>query len=265
MANALPAYVHQEPGAKLEARAGPDVADDAGTGPEEQGQQSGWPCNDTASSRASWQSRRSRASPQELAEFCATTRRREGQAPRWRHGWRAAAGFRGGRAARVVSIVMSNAGQRLKGQLVDWRSCAQALRPSVTSIRGRQVQSRSTNLAEDPEEVGGSLSMERVQRPQGAQNAMVQAVNQYRDEAGAGQERSVGSSGEGRLESAAHDVLLKRLKETGLSQGSIPATSDLEPAVAPIRPQAAKTLNLAIGVVRPGPDSVGVLRRITWT
>jgi succinoglycan biosynthesis transport protein ExoP len=48
-----------------------------------------------------------------------------------------------------------------------------------------------------------------------------------------------------------YDVLLKRLKETGLSQGLDSSNVRIvEPAIAPIRPiKPRKAMNLAIGIV----------------
>jgi uncharacterized protein involved in exopolysaccharide biosynthesis len=149
--------------------------------------------------------------------------------------------------------------QRLKGQLVELEVQRSKLlktyrekHPEVVKVQS-QVDEISQKIRE---EVGRlALSMEsEFQALKARENAMLQAVNQYRDEA-QGQAKKEIQYGilkrEADSNQQLYDVLLKRLKETGLSQGlDSNNVRIVEPAVAPIRPvKPRKLLNLAIGVV----------------
>jgi len=157
-------------------------------------------------------------------------------------------------------VVMNNPlVQRLKGQLVELEVTRSKLlktfrdkHPEVVKVQS-QIDEISQKIRE---EVGRlALSMESEYNALKArENAMVQAVNQYRDEAqGLAKKeiqygilkRDVDSNQQ------LYDVLLKRLKETGLSQGLDSSNVRIvEPAVTPIRPvRPRKLLNLAVGVV----------------
>ena len=149
--------------------------------------------------------------------------------------------------------------QRLKGQLVELEVQRSKLlktyrdkHPEVVKVQS-QIDEISQKIRE---EVGRlALSMESEYNALKArENAMLQAVNQYRDEAQSLAKKEIQYGilkREADSNQQLYDVLLKRLKETGLSQGLDSSNVRIvEPAVAPIRPvKPRKVLNLALGVV----------------
>ena len=157
-------------------------------------------------------------------------------------------------------VVMNNPLiQRLKGQLVELEVTRSKLlktfrdkHPEVVKVQS-QIDEISQKIRE---EVGRlALSMESEYNALKArENAMVQAVNQYRDEAQSLAKKEIQYGilkREADSNQQLYDVLLKRLKETGLSQGLDSSNVRIvEPAVTPIRPvKPRKMLNLAVGVV----------------
>jgi uncharacterized protein involved in exopolysaccharide biosynthesis len=149
--------------------------------------------------------------------------------------------------------------QRLKGQLVELEVQRSKLLKTFRDKHPEvvKVQSQIDEIAQKiREEIGRlALSMESEYNALKArESAMLQAVNQYRDEAQGLAKKEIQY---GILKRDAdsnqqlYDVLLKRLKETGLSQGLDSSNVRIvEPAVTPIHPiKPRKTLNLAVGVV----------------
>jgi polysaccharide biosynthesis transport protein len=149
--------------------------------------------------------------------------------------------------------------QRLKGQLVELEVQRSKLlktyrdkHPEIVKIQS-QVDEISVKIKE---EVGRlALSMESEYNALKArENAMLQAVNQYKDEA-----QSLGKKEiqlgilkrEADSNQQLYDVLLKRLKETSLSQGLDSSNVRvIEVAIVPSQPvKPRKVLNLAIGVL----------------
>ena len=149
--------------------------------------------------------------------------------------------------------------QRLKGQLVELEVQRSKLlktyrdkHPEIVKIQS-QVDEISVKIKE---EVGRlALSMESEYNALKArENAMLQAVNQYKDEA-----QSLGKKEiqlgilkrEADSNQQLYDVLLKRLKETSLSQGLDSSNVRvIEAAIVPTHPvKPRKVLNLAIGVL----------------
>jgi len=149
--------------------------------------------------------------------------------------------------------------QRLKGQLVELEVQRSKLlktyrdkHPEIVKIQS-QVDEISAKIKE---EVGRlALSMESEYNALKArENAMLQAVNQYKDEA-----QSLGKKEiqlgilkrEADSNQQLYDVLLKRLKETSLSQGLDSSNVRvIEAAIVPTNPvKPRKVLNLAIGVL----------------
>ena len=149
--------------------------------------------------------------------------------------------------------------QRLKGQLVELEVQRSKLlktyrdkHPEIVKIQS-QVDEISVKIKE---EVGRlALSMESEYNALKArENAMLQAVNQYKDEA-----QSLGKKEiqlgilkrEADSNQQLYDVLLKRLKETSLSQGLDSSNVRvIEAAIVPTNPvKPRKVLNLAIGVL----------------
>ncbi len=149
--------------------------------------------------------------------------------------------------------------QRLKGQLVELEVQRSKLlktfrdkHPEVVKVQS-QIDEISQKIRE---EIGRlALSMESEYNALRArEGAMLQAVNQYRDEAQGLAKKEIQYGilkREADSNQQLYDVLLKRLKETGLSQGLDTSNVRIvEPAVAPIHPvRPRKMLNLAVGVV----------------
>jgi uncharacterized protein involved in exopolysaccharide biosynthesis len=149
--------------------------------------------------------------------------------------------------------------QRLKGQLVELEVQRSKLlktyrekHPEVLKIQS-QVDEISQKIREEVSRL--ALSMESEYNALKArENAMLQAVNQYRDEA-----QSLGKKEiqlgilkrEADSNQQLYDVLLKRLKETSLSQGlDSNNVRIVETAIVPTRPVKPRTtLNLVLGAV----------------
>jgi succinoglycan biosynthesis transport protein ExoP len=149
--------------------------------------------------------------------------------------------------------------QRLKGQLVELEVQRSKLlktyrdkHPEVVKVQS-QIDEIAQKIREEISRL--ALSMESEYNALKArESAMLQAVNQYRDEAQGLAKKEIRYGilkREVDSNQQLYDVLLKRLKETGLSQGlDSNNVRIVEPAVAPIRPvKPRKLLNLAIGVV----------------
>jgi uncharacterized protein involved in exopolysaccharide biosynthesis len=149
--------------------------------------------------------------------------------------------------------------QRLKGQLVELEVTRSKLlktfrdkHPEVVKVQS-QIDEISQKIREEVGRLALSIESE-YNALKARENAMLQAVNQYRDEAQGLAKKEIQY---GILKRDAdsnqqlYDVLLKRLKETGLSQGLDSSNVRIvEPAVTPIHPiKPRKTLNLAVGVV----------------
>jgi uncharacterized protein involved in exopolysaccharide biosynthesis len=149
--------------------------------------------------------------------------------------------------------------QRLKGQLVELEVQRSKLlktfrekHPEVVKVQS-QVDEISQKIRE---EVGRlALSMESEYNSLKArENAMLQAVNQYRDEAQALGKKEIQLGilkREADSNQQLYDVLLKRLKETSLSQGLDSSNVRIiETAIVPTRPVKPRTnLNLVLGAV----------------
>jgi uncharacterized protein involved in exopolysaccharide biosynthesis len=157
-------------------------------------------------------------------------------------------------------IVMNNPLiQRLKGQLVELEVTRSKLlktfrdkHPEVVKVQS-QIDEISQRIREEVGRLALSLESE-YNALKARENAMVQAVNQYRDEAQSLAKKEIQYGilkREADSNQQLYDVLLKRLKETGLSQGLDSSNVRIvEPAVTPIRPvKPRKLLNLAVGVV----------------
>ena len=149
--------------------------------------------------------------------------------------------------------------QRLKGQLVELEVQRSKLlktfrekHPEVVKVQS-QIDEISQKIRE---EVGRlALSMESEYNAlKTRENAMLQATNQYRDEAQSLAKKEIQYGilkREADSNQQLYDVLLKRLKETGLSQGLDSSNVRIvESAIAPIRPvKPRKLLNLGVGLV----------------
>ena len=149
--------------------------------------------------------------------------------------------------------------QRLKGQLVELEVQRSKLlktfrekHPEVVKVQS-QIDEISQKIREEISRL--ALSMESEYNALKArENAMMGAVNQYRDEAQSLAKKEIQYGilkREADSNQQLYDVLLKRLKETGLSQGlDSNNVRIIEPAVTPVRPiRPRKLLNLAVGVV----------------
>jgi uncharacterized protein involved in exopolysaccharide biosynthesis len=149
--------------------------------------------------------------------------------------------------------------QRLKGQLVELEVQRSKLLKTFREKHPEvvKVQSQIDEIAQKiREEVGRlALSMESEYNALKArETAMLQAVNQYRDEA-----QSLGKKEiqlgilkrEADSNQQLYDVLLKRLKETSLSQGLDSSNVRIvEAAIVPVRPiKPRKMLNLVVGAL----------------
>jgi len=149
--------------------------------------------------------------------------------------------------------------QRLKGQLVELEVQKSKLlktyrekHPEVLKTQS-QIDETQQKIREEIGRLGLSVESE-YSALKARENAMFQAVNQYRQES---QDLAKKEIQDGILKREAdsnqqlYDVLLKRLKETGLSQGlDSNNVRIIETAVAPITPvRPRKTLSLAAGIV----------------
>ena len=149
--------------------------------------------------------------------------------------------------------------QRLKGQLVDLEVQRSKLlktyrdkHPEVVKIQS-QVDEISLKIREEIGRLGLSMESE-YNALKARENAMLQAVNQYRDEAQTLGKKEIQLGilkREADSNQQLYDVLLKRLKETSLSQGLDSSNVRIvEAAIVPTRPvKPRKILNLAIGIV----------------
>jgi polysaccharide biosynthesis transport protein len=149
--------------------------------------------------------------------------------------------------------------QKLKGQLVELEVQKSKLlktyrekHPEVVKIQS-QIDEIQQKIREEVGRLGLSMESE-YNALKARENAMLQAVNQYRDEA-----QSLGKKEiqlgilkrEADSNQQLYDVLLKRLKESSLSQGLDSSNVRIvEPAIVPTRPvKPRKSLNLALGAV----------------
>lgn len=149
--------------------------------------------------------------------------------------------------------------QRLKGQLVELEVQRSKLlktyrekHPEVVKIQS-QIDEISQKIREEVGRLGLSMESE-YNALKARENAMLQAVNQYRDEAQALGKKEIQYGilkREVDSNQQLYDVLLKRLKETSLSQGLDSSNVRIvETAIVPPRPvKPRKALNLALGVV----------------
>lgn len=149
--------------------------------------------------------------------------------------------------------------QRLKGQLVELEVQRSKLlktfrekHPEVVKVQS-QIDEISQRIREEVSRLAMSMESE-YNALKARENSMLQATNQYRDEAQSLAKKEIQFGilkREADSNQQLYDVLLKRLKETGLSQGLDSSNVRIvEPAIAPIRPiKPRKAMNLAIGVV----------------
>jgi polysaccharide biosynthesis transport protein len=149
--------------------------------------------------------------------------------------------------------------QRLKGQLVELEVQRSKLlktfrekHPEVVKVQS-QIDEISQKIREEVNRLAMSMESE-YNALKARENAMLQATNQYRDEAQSLAKKEIQYGilkREADSNQQLYDVLLKRLKETGLSQGlDNNNVRIVEPAVTPIRPiKPKKMMNLAIGIV----------------
>ncbi len=149
--------------------------------------------------------------------------------------------------------------QRLKGQLVELEVQRSKLlktyrekHPEVIKIQS-QIDEISQKIREEVGRLGLSMESE-YNALKARENAMLQAVNQYRDEAQALGKKEIQLGilkREADSNQQLYDVLLKRLKETSLSQGLDSSNVRiLEAAIVPTRPvKPRKALNLVLGAV----------------
>ena len=149
--------------------------------------------------------------------------------------------------------------QRLKGQLVELEVQRSKLlktyrdkHPEIVKIQS-QVDEVSAKIKEEVGRI--ALSMESEYNALKArENAMLQAVNQYKDEAQLLGKKEIQLGilkREADSNQQLYDVLLKRLKETSLSQGLDSSNVRvIEAAIVPTGPvKPRKFLNLAIGAL----------------
>ena len=149
--------------------------------------------------------------------------------------------------------------QKLKGQLVELEVQRSKLlktyrdkHPEVVKIQS-QIDEISQKIREEVSRL--ALSMESEYNALKArETAMLQAVNQYGDEAQSLAKKEIQYGilkREADSNQQLYDVLLKRLKETSLSQGLDSSNVRIvEPAVTPIFPvKPRRFLNLAVGTV----------------
>ncbi len=149
--------------------------------------------------------------------------------------------------------------QRLKGQLVELEVQRSKLlktyrekHPEVLKIQS-QIDEISQKIREEVTRLVQSMESEYTAL-KAREGAMVGAVNQYRDEVQGLAKKEIQFGilkREADSNQQLYDLLLKRLKETGLSQGL--DTNNIrivEPAIAPFRPiKPRPILNLALGAV----------------
>jgi uncharacterized protein involved in exopolysaccharide biosynthesis len=147
--------------------------------------------------------------------------------------------------------------QRLKGQLVELEVQRSKLvktykdkHPEVIKVTS-QIDEISQKIREEVSRL--VLSMESEYNSfKARENAMLQAVNQYRDEAQGLAKKEIQYGilkREADSNQQLYDVLLKRLKETSLSQGldtnNVRIIEEAVPARSPVRPRVALNMLLA--------------------
>jgi uncharacterized protein involved in exopolysaccharide biosynthesis len=149
--------------------------------------------------------------------------------------------------------------QKLKGQLVELEVQKSKLlktfrekHPEVVKIQS-QIDEISQKIREEVSRLALSVESE-YNALRARENAMLQAVNQYRDEAQSLAKKEIQYGilkREADSNQQLYDVLLKRLKETGLSQGlDTNNVRIVEPAITPTVPvKPRKMLNLLVGAV----------------
>jgi uncharacterized protein involved in exopolysaccharide biosynthesis len=149
--------------------------------------------------------------------------------------------------------------QRLKGQLVELEVQRSKLlktyrdkHPEVLKIQS-QIDEITQRIREETNRLVQSLESE-YNALKARENAMAQAVGQYREEVQGLAKKEIQYGilkREADSNQQLYDLLLKRLKETGLSQGlDTNNVRIVEPAVVPVRPiKPRPALNLALGAV----------------
>jgi polysaccharide biosynthesis transport protein len=149
--------------------------------------------------------------------------------------------------------------QRLKGQLVELEVQRSKLlktyrekHPEVLKIQS-QIDEITQKIKEETTRLVASLESE-YNALKAREAAMGAAVNQYRDEVQGLAKKEIQFGilkREADSNQQLYDLLLKRLKETGLSQGlDTNNVRIVDPAVVPVRPiRPRPVLNLAIGAV----------------
>lgn len=149
--------------------------------------------------------------------------------------------------------------QRLKGQLVELEVQRSKLlktyrdkHPEVLKIQS-QVDEITQKIREETTRLVQSMESE-YSALKARESAMVTAVNQYRDEVQGLAKKEIQFGilkREADSNQQLYDLLLKRLKETGLSQGlDTNNVRIVEPAIVPVRPiRPRPALNLALGAV----------------
>jgi len=149
--------------------------------------------------------------------------------------------------------------QKLKGQLVELEVQRSKLlktyrdkHPEVVKVQS-QIDEISQKVREEVGRLGMSMESE-YNALKTRENSMLQAVNQYRDEAQSMSKKEIQYGilkREADSNQQLYDLLLKRLKETGLSQGlDSNNVRIVEPAFTPVRPiKPRKALNLVVGIV----------------
>jgi polysaccharide biosynthesis transport protein len=162
-------------------------------------------------------------------------------------------------AMEASAVVINNPLiQRLKGQLVELEVQRSKLlktyrekHPEVVKIQS-QVDEITQKISEEITRLTQSMDSE-YKALKAREDAMVQAVNQYRDEAQSVSKKEIQYGILKRdVESnqQLYDVLLKRLKETGLSQGldtnNVRIVEPAEVPVAPVRPRPMMNMGLAV-------------------
>ena len=149
--------------------------------------------------------------------------------------------------------------QRLKGQLVELEVQRSKLlktyrdkHPEVLKIQS-QIDEIAQKIREETTRLVQSMESE-YSALKARESAMITAVNQYRDEVQGLAKKEIQYGilkREADSNQQLYDLLLKRLKETGLSQGlDSNNVRIVEPAIAPVRPiKPRPVLNMALGAV----------------
>ena len=162
-------------------------------------------------------------------------------------------------AMEASAVVINNPLiQRLKGQLVELEVQRSKLlktyrekHPEVVKIQS-QVDEITQKITEEINRLTQSMDSE-YKALKAREDAMLQAVNQYRDEAQSVSKKEIQYGILRRdVESnqQLYDVLLKRLKETGLSQGldtnNVRIVEPAEVPVSSVRPRPILNMGLAV-------------------